>query len=1096
MRLSLLALLLVPSFAIADGSILAQRPAVSAKHIAFVYAGDIWVIGRDGGEARRLTAGPGLESYPVFSPDGEKIAFAGDYEGNLDVYVVPTMGGVPRRLTHHPDPDVPVAWTPDGKSIVFRSPRASYARFIRLFTVPINGGQPSELPLPQAESGSLSPDGKRIAYVPLSNMPAFPGAARPIRNYRGGTAAAIWIADMADSAITKVPRKDSNDFNPMWVGDRVYFLSDRDGATTLFVYDPAKNEVRRLLEPGRHDIKSASATADAIVYDQFGSLYLFDLKTEKSKMIPVHVAADLMAVRPRLEKVIRSIRSAGLSPSGSRAVFEARGEILTVPAEKGDARNLTNSVAVADRDPAWSPDGKSIAYFSDESGEYELHIRAQDGRGEVKKVKIGEAPSFFYNPSWSPDSKKIAYSDKRLNIWFIDLDTGKSTKVDTLPYDDDPPAPAVWSPDGKWIAYSRQLKNYQNAVFLYSLESRKVHQITDGMSDARYVAFDKDGKHLYFTASTDIGPSVGSGMSILNRPVTRAVYVTVLNKDDPSPLAPESDDEKEKKESDKEADKDKDKKEPAKEAPVVKIDLENIDQRTLALPIPAKNYLSLLAGKKGQFLLAEGPAVLPVEDESDGPPQATIHRFDMEKRKSEKLVDGVRQFAVSHNGEKILYQQGDNWFLVATSAPPKPGDGALKLDGLEVRVDPRAEWRQIYREVFRLERDFLYDPNFHGYDLAGAWAEHAPKLDGLGSRHDLNYLLDELLAGLSLQHVYLDGGDVPRAQSRRCGLLGADYTIENGRHRLAKIYRGESWNPQLRAPLLQPGAGVKEGEYLLAVNGQELRGDDELYRLFEGTAGKQTFLKVGPSPDGKDSREITVVPIGNERDLRNLAWVDGNRRAVDKATGGKVAYIYLPDTQNQGYIRFNRYFFAQAGRDAAIVDERFNGGGLLADHVIDYLRQPIRNYASTREGSDQAFPTSAIPGPKCMLINEQAGSGGDYMPYTFRQSGLGPLIGKRTWGGLVGISGYPTLMDGGGVTAPRWGIWFPNGRWDVENRGVTPDVEVEFDPKLVRAGKDPQLQAAIDYVMAELKKHPVVHPSRPPFPNYYKRGLKESGEGK
>jgi tricorn protease len=1099
MRSSFVALLLLPGFVYADAnSVLAQRPAISAKQVVFSYAGDLWIIDRAGGDARRLTAGVGLESYPVFSPDGEQVAFAGDYEGNLDVYVVPAAGGVPRRMTYHPDPDVPVGWTPDGKSIVFRSTRASYARFIRLFTVPLNGGQPTELPLPQAEDGSLSPEGKRIAYVPLSNKPAFPGAFRPIRNYRGGTAAAIWIADLADSAITKIPRKDSNDFNPMWVGDKVYFLSDRDGGTTLFVYDTTKKELRRLLDPGRNDIKTASASGDAIVYDQFGSLFLFDLKTEKSKPIPVHVAADLTAVRPRLEKVAKNIRNVGLSPHGTRAVFEARGEILTVPAEKGDIRNLTHTPGAADRDPAWSPDGKSVAYFSDESGEYELHIRAQDGRGDVKKLKVGDAPSFFYNPSWSPDSKKIAYSDKRLNIWYVDLDTGKSTKVDTLPYDDDLPAPASWSPDGKWLAYSHQLKNYQNAVFLYSLESAKVHQITDGMSDARNVAFDKDGKHLYFTASTDIGPSVGSGMSILNRPVTRAVYVTVLSKDDPSPLAPESDDEKEKKDADKdkEKDKDKDKKDAPKEAPKVKIDIEDLDQRTLALPMPAKNYLGLVPGKKGQFFVVEGPAVFPIEDEGDGPPSATVHRFDMEKRKPEKMIDAVRQFAISDNGEKMLYQHGEGWFLVATAAPAKPGDGALKLESFEVRVDPRAEWRQIYREVFRLQRDFLYDPNYHGYDITGAWAENSSKLEGLGSRHDLNYLLDELLAGLSLQHVYLMGGDVPRTQSRRCGLLGADYTVENGRHRIAKIYRGESWNPELRAPLLQPGAGVKEGEYLLAVNGQELRGEDEVYRLFESTAGKQTLIKVGPSPDGKDSREVTVVPIGSERALRNLAWVDANRRAVDKATGGKVAYIYLPDTQNQGYVRFNRYFFAQAGRDAAIVDERFNGGGLLADHVIDYLRQPIRNYATTREGSDQAFPTSAIPGPKVMLINEQAGSGGDYLPYTFRQSGLGPLIGKRTWGGLVGIGGYPPLVDGGGVTAPRWGIWFPNGRWDVENRGVAPDMEVEFDPKAVRAGKDPQLQAAIDYVMAELKKHPVVHPSRPPFPNYYKPGAKEPGEGK
>ena len=433
MRYSLLAVLLLPSFAQADAAILAQRPAVSAKNIAFVYAGDIWVIDRAGGDARRLTTGVGLESYPVFSPDGEQIAFAGEYEGNLDVYVVPTAGGVPRRLTHHPDPDVPVGWIPDGKSIVFRSTRASYARFIRLFTVPVNGGQPTELPLPQAEDGSLSPDGKRIAYVPLSNKPAFPGAFRPIKNYRGGTAAAIWIADLKDSSITKIPRKDSNDFNPMWIGDRVYFLSDRDGATTLFVYDPSKNEVRRLIEPGRQDIKTASACGDAIVFDRFGTLNLFDLKTEKAKTIPVHVAADLTAVRPKLEKVARNIRNAALSPTGSRAVFEARGEILTVPAEKGDIRNLTNTPGAADRDPAWSPDGKSIAYFSDESGEYELHVRPQHGNGEVKKYKAGDAPSFFYNPSWSPDSKKIAYSDKRLNIWFIDLDSGKSTKVDTLP---------------------------------------------------------------------------------------------------------------------------------------------------------------------------------------------------------------------------------------------------------------------------------------------------------------------------------------------------------------------------------------------------------------------------------------------------------------------------------------------------------------------------------------------------------------------------------------------------------------------------------------------------------------------------------------
>ena len=1092
MRHSLWVLLLFPVLApAADPPLLLQRPTVSDKKVVFSYAGDLWVVDRDGGDAHRLTAGVGLESYPVVSPDGKQVAFAGEYEGNLDVYVVPASGGIPRRLTHHPDPDVPVAWTPDGKSIVFRSSRSSYARFLRLFSVSATGGQPAELPLPQAEDGSLSPDGKRIAYVPLSNKPQFPGAFRPIRNYRGGTASPIWIADLADSSITKIPRQDSNDFNPMWVGDKVYFLSDRDGAVTLFAYDTLKREVRRILDPGEKDIKSASACSDAIVFDRFGTLFLLDLKTEKSRPIPVHIAADLPGVRSKIEKVVKNIQKAGLSPSGTRAIFEARGEVLTVPVEKGDIRNLSNTTRAAERDPAWSPDGKSVAYFSDESGEYELHIRSQDGRGVVKKLKLGDVPSFYYNPSWSPDGKRIAYSDKRLNVWYVDLDSGQSTKVDTTPYDDDLPGPVVWSPDGKWLAYTRQLKTYLNAVFLYSLDTHKSHQVTDGMSDARYVVFDKGGKYLYFTASTDIGPAVGPGMSIINRPVTRAVYVMVLSKDDPSPLAPESDDEKDKKEAGK------DKKDAGKEPPKVKVDLEDLDQRTLALPMPAKNYTGLVAGKAGVVFVLEGPAVLPLDSPQDDPgPAQTVHRFDLAKRKPEKLLDGAHSVAVSDNGEKLLYRQKDNWFLVGTGAPPKPGDGALKLDGLEVRIDPRAEWRQIYHEIYRIERDFLYDPGFHGYDLKAVWEKHAPYLEALGSRHDLNYMLDDLLAGLSLQHVYMFGGDVPKAESRKCGLLGADFRVENGRHRITKVYRGESWNPSLRAPLTQPGAGVKEGEYLLAVNGQELRGDDEVYRLFEGTAGKQTVLKVGPSADGKDSREVTVVPVPNERQLRNLAWVDANRRTVDKLTGGRVAYVYLPDTAVGGFTRFNRYFFAQAGRDGVIVDERFNGGGLLADHVIDYLRQPVRNHASTREGADQQFPPSAIPGPKVMLINEQAGSGGDYLPYAFRQAGLGPLIGKRTWGGLVGIGGYPQLVDGGGVTAPRWGIWFPTGKWEVENRGVKPDIEVEFDPKLVREGKDPQLEKAVEVVLAELKKYPVKHPARPPFPNYYKPGIKNPSEGK
>jgi tricorn protease len=1099
----LVLLVLWPGLAVGQGEVplLLQSPTVSRSHVAFVYAGDLWIVGREGGDARRLTSGVGLETHPVFSPDGTRIAFAGEYGGSLNVYVVPAAGGVPQRLTYHPGPDIPVGWTPDGQKVVFRSRRYSYGRFSQLFTVALTGGLPVALPLPMAEEGSFAPDGQRIAYVPFSHRSPYPGFQAAWKRYRGGLAAPVWIADLSDSAVAKVPRTDSCDDHPMWVGDRVYFLSDRNGPVTLFVYEPATKQVRQVLENHGPDIKSAAACADAIVYDQLGELYLLDLKTEKARRLDVRAAGDLEGVRPRIVKVAKKIQNAGLSPTGARAVFEARGEILTVPAEKGDIRNLTNTPGVAERDPAWSPDGKWVAYFSDESGEYRLHVKPQNGLGDAKTITLGDAPSFYYTPVWSPDGKRIAYTDKRLNFWYVELDTGKSTKVDTSTYADmDRLEAPVWSPDGRWLAYVKQLKNYLYAVFLHSLDTGKSRQLTDGMSDGHAAVFDKNGKYVYFLASTDVGPTLGSGMSVFNRAITRSPYVVVLSKDEPSPLGHESDEEKEKEAAGKDKEKkDKEKKDKEKEEPEavkVRIDLEDIDQRILALPIPARNYTGLLAGPAGTLLLLEGPAVFTLEDSGAAdppPPPVTIHRFELTKRKPEKLVEKCTHVAASHDGMKLLFRQGEGWFIVKSAGPVKPGEGAVKLDGLEVRVDPRAEWRQIYHEVWRIERDFLYDPHYHGLDIKAAEKRYAKYLPGLGSRHDLNDLLEEMLGELSLGHVYLYGGDVPEVQGPKAGLLGADFRIENDRYRLARVYRGENWNPTLRAPLTQPGNAVKEGEYLLAVNGRELKGTDNVYSFFEGLAGKAVLLKVGPTADGKGARTVTVTPAASERGLRSLAWVDANRRKVDQLTGGRVAYIYLPDTFVQGFARFNREFFAQAGKEAAIIDERFNGGGFLADHVIDYLGQPLRSYISTREGEDQTAPQNGIFGPKVMLINEQAGSGGDYLPYTFRQAKLGPLVGKRTWGGLVGISGYPVLIDGGGVTAPHWAIWFPTGRWEVENHGVAPDVEVEFDPKAVRAGGDPQLERAVAIVLEALKKHPPKKPPRPAYPNYQKAAAAVGG---
>jgi tricorn protease len=973
-----------------------------------------------------------------------------------------------------------VGWTPDDKRVLFQSTRNSASRYARLFTIPVEGGFPDELPLPMAHHGSYSPDGSRLAYVPFKL-----GDVQAWKRYHGGTQSFLWLADLSDSSIVKVAHKDSNDFNPLWVGDRVYFISDRGGANTLFCYDTRSKEIRQVFENNGQDLKSASAGPGAIVYEQFGSIHLFDTKTEKSRRVDIRVNADMPLQRPRFVKAAKYIQNATLSPTGMRAAFEARGEILTAPAKKGDVRNLTNTPGVAERDPSWSPDGRWIAYFSDESGEYELHLSPQSGLGKVKKFALGNSPAFPYAPRWSPDGKRIAFTDNFLHLRYITLDTGAITDVDTNTFMQRTLDPA-WSPDSRWLAYTKVLKNHLNAAFVHSLEDGKSRQITDGTSDVRSLAFDKNGKYLYFTASTDAGPAMGGiEMSNFNYPVTRSAYVAVLDKTLPSPLAPESDEEKAA-DAGKKEDKSDKKKEERKDkvTPAVKIDFENLDQRILALPVPARNYAGIVAGKSGVLFLAEIPQS-PAGAQA-GPPGLILHKFELDKRKVEPFLQGISNAVLSHDGEKILYRQKDKWFLAGTAAAPKPGEGTLALEGVEVRVDPKAEWKQMYEESWRIERDFLYDPGFHGYNLKAARKEYLPYLENVASRRDLNYLFVQMLSELSLGHVYVFGGDMTEPAKVKGGLLGCDFAVDKGRYRFARIHQGENWSPQLRAPLTGPGVNVKQGEYLLAVNGQEVRAPENVYRFFEGTAGKAVVLRVGPDSDGKDARDVTVVPIDDEYALRNRAWMEDNRRKVTEMTKGRVAYVYLPDTALGGYSNFNRYFFAQTDKDAAIIDERFNGGGKAADYIVERLGRPLANYWSSRVGEDYTTPANAIFGPKVMIVNEMAGSGGDYLPWAFRRAKLGPIVGKRTWGGLVGIGGYPPLIDGGAVTAPHFAFWTPEGEWEVENRGVAPDIEVEMDPKAWRAGHDPQLEKAVQLTMEALEKYPAKRPQRPAYPNYHK----------
>ncbi len=1066
--------------ACADTPILAQQPTLGPAQIVFVYAGDLWTVARAGGAAHRLTSGEGLESNPYFSPDGKWIAFTGQYDGNTDVFVIPAEGGVPRRLTWHPSADTAVGWTPDSKRVLFTSGRNAFSRYSELYTVALDGGLEQRLPLPMGYEAAYSPDGQRLAYVPLAR------AFQAWKRYRGGRATPIWIADLKDSRIEKVPRDGSNDFCPSWVGDNVYFLSDRAGRTALFSYDLKAKTVTQAAAPQDMEFKSASAGPGAIVIEEFGRLLLYNLKSAKLTTVPITISADMLEVRPKLVKVARRLTNAHISPAGARAVFEARGEILTVPAEKGDAHNITNTPGVMERDPAWSPDGKSIAYFSDASGEYELHVRDALGRQPARIFKLAAKPTFYMGPLWSPDSKKIAYQDAHCQIWWLDIDKGVPVLVDKDIFQTRGRS-LDWSPDSRWLAFSKQQPNHLRVVMLYALDSAKATALTDGMSDATNAVFDKGGKYLYFTASTDIGPSLEVDLHAIASRSTASVYLAVLAKAEASPFAPESDEEKVAANKTDEK-KPEEKKPEEKKSPETKIEFDKISQRILAMPLPPRRYVELQAGKAGVLLALES---------AQGAPGLIVHRYDLKQRKSDVVVSGVNFFELSANGEKTLTAQAGRWSiqplkpLSTTPAPPTPpaaapASGVLKTDALEVHSDPRAEWAEMFHDAWRIQREFFYDPNLHGVDPAAFSKKYEPYLAAVTSRRDLNYIFADMMGELTVGHLSVFGGDLPEVKSVATGLLGCDYALENGRYRFARIYDGENWNPDLKAPLTEPGVGVQAGDYLLAVNGRDLTAADNVYAFFEATAGKQTVLKVGPQPDGAGARDVTVVPVPSESRLRNLAWIEDNRRKVDQATAGRVAYVYMPDTAFGGLASFNRYFYAQVDKDAVIIDERFNGGGMLATDIIERLLRKRLSAAATRDGIDSVQPQGAIFGPKVMLINEYAGSGGDAMPNYFRRAGVGKLIGKRTWGGLVGMAGAPPLMDGGVVTAPASGIWGPDSHWDTENIGVPPDIEVELDPALVREGKDPQLDRAIEVVAAELAAHPVARPKRPAYPNYQK----------
>jgi tricorn protease len=1100
----------------APGTRMLRSPTVSATQVAFAYANNIWSVERAGGAARRLTSFQGLTTNPHFSPDGKWIAFSGEYSGNVDVYVVPAEGGEPKRLTWHPGADQVQGWTPDGKAVMFASSRATWAPSgaARFWTVPAGGGVEEPMPLPRAYQGKISADGTHVAYRMNSSWD------EERRNYRGGQNRPIWIVDLKTFDLVSPPWTVSKDMDPVWSGDAVYFLSDRDGVSNVWSYDTRAKRLAQATKFKDYDVKTIDSGAGAVVFEQAGYVHELDPKTGREHIVSITATGDFPWMMPHWEDVTTRLTNLAISPTGKRVAVEARGEVFTVPAEKGDIRNLTHSSGSAERDPAWSPDGKYVSYFSDKSGEYALVLESQDGLTPPREIKLPN-PTHYYTPAWSPDSKKLLFTDTNLHVLVLDIATGQVKVVGNDPWMvPERTLNPTWSPDSKWVAYSSRLKSLYHVVCVSNVETGETKQITDGLSDAMWPAWDASGKYLWFLASTDFGlQSQWLDMTSYDHTENFGLYLAILRKGEASPLLPESDEDPgvgatgrggaafapSGASAGQAADEATQGARPAARAPVtVQIDFDRLPQRIMAIPgVPARPYAQLRSGVAGTVYYVETAA---------GGGGTTLTRYRLSDRRAAAFVAGASAYNVSADGHKLVYRAGGGGgggrggaagaaptvsLFIVDADRNAPAAGAGRVDvNLRMYLEPKEEFAQIFNEGWRNQRDYLYVPNLHGTDWGEDRQMYGKLLPFINHRADLNYLIDMMGSEISIGHSYVRGGDMPEVPTGPGGgLLGADFTIDNGRYRIARIYDTESWNPDLRAPLATPGVEVTAGEYVLAVNGVELRAPDNIHRLLDGTANRQTVLTIGPRPAMDGTRPVTVVPVASEQTLRTRAWVEDNRRLVDKLSNGTLAYVYLPNTGQPGYTSFNRYYFAQQDKQGVVVDERFNGGGSAADYIIDVLERTFDGYFNNVAGERYPFtsPAAGIWGPKVMIINEMAGSGGDLMPYMFRARQIGPLVGKRTWGGLVHTADTPGFIDGGSMIAPRGGFFTKDGKWAVENEGVAPDIDVENWPKDVLAGHDMQLERAIDEAMRLLKEHPVDRKTKEPAPPVW--GKRTGGGG-
>lgn len=1049
--------------------------------IAFVHAGDIWTVPSEGGAARRLTSHIGMEVFPKFSPDGKWIAFSAEYSGNRQVYVMPTEGGTPRQLTYYNDvgPMPPrggfdyqvMDWTPDGTGILFRGNRLPWGvRMGRPFVVPFEGGMETALAVPESGGGMFSPDGTKLVYTPTAR------AFRTWKRHRGGRAQDVWIFDLVANTSEQITTFDGTDNQPMWVGETIYFTSDRDRRLNLYARNAAGGDLRKITQHEDFDVLWPSAGPTQIVYECGGYLYRYDAARGESHRVPVTIGGDLAATMPRMQELASKVQSMDLSPSGKRAVLEARGDVFTVPAKDGEPRNLTRTSGTRETQPVWSPDGKWVSYLSDASGEVELYVTAHDGTGEERRI-TSDGDTWRFAPIWSPDSEKLAFSDTKQRLRWVDVESGELHDVDTGVFANI--TTYRWSPDSRWLVYAKTDETQFSSIFVHSLEDGQIQRLTSEETNDTQPAFDPEGRYLYFLSDRDFNITFsGYEFNYFYTDPTR-VFVATLQADGP-PLLTSKSDEEQVAEADEEEEGDDDEAtdEEADEAETelrVEIDVDGFSSRVAALPGDSGNYGSLHANKKGPIWVVRG---------DDG---TRIEMFDIESEEVETVLDGARGFSLSADGEKLLYSTGASWGIV-DAAPGQSTDGnALDLGGLQVKLDPRAEWNQIFVDAWRIIRDWFYDEGMHGLDWNAMRTLYEPLVEHVVHRADLDYILGELGGELNAGHFYVNWGDFERPERVDGGLLGAEIEAhESGLYTIAHIFEGENWHSAFRSPLTEAGVEAHAGDFILSVDGRSCRDVKNFYELLEATAGRTIELELAPTASGEESHVERVRPIARETNLRYLAWVNERRAMVDELSGGKVGYIHLPNTAIEGNRELRKHFYSQAHKQALIFDARYNGGGFIPDRMIELVSRNRLSFWARRGIEPFDTPGYYHDGPKACLMNGYSSSGGDAFPHYFRQVGLGPLIGTRTWGGLIGLSGNPGLIDGGSLSVPTFRIIDMQGNWTVENVGVPPDIEVLDRPEAVAAGGDPSLERAVKELLEALAESP---PQRlvPPTPPRYER---------